>query len=266
MLTCFFTSMCFPLFNGSKQKVLGKHTDNKGNNEIMIRKLTMAAMVLATTATAQAEDLTKKDVEQIVHDYITQNGGVIASSVDSYLADQRRLAAADYIDAHTPVVGNPDAEVLFIEFSDFRCGYCRRVQDTLQPLREKYSDQVRFAFKNMPILSEESRAAALAALAANKQDKFWEYTSKLWENQPRLGDDLFVEIAKELELDVEKFNADRASQEIFDQAQKDFMDGQEAGVQGTPHFVIDGNPLSGAQPLENFEKAIKEAIEANKEQ
>ena len=67
-------------------------------------------------------------------------------------------------------------------------------------------------------------------------------------------------------MDVEKFNADRASQEIFDQAQKDFMDGQEAGVQGTPHFVIDGNPLSGAQPLENFEKAIKEAIEANKEQ
>lgn len=229
----------------------------------MIRTLILSVLAIVSTTVATAEDFSKADIEKIVKEYIQNNGGVIASSVDGYLADQRRMAAAEYVKEDTPVLGNPESEIIFIEFSDFRCGYCRRVQETLQGLREKYSGQVKFVFKNMPILSEESRQAALAALAAHKQGKFWEYSSKLWDNQPRLGDELFVEIAKELELDVDQFNKDRVSKDIMDQAQRDFMDGQEAGVQGTPHFVIDGNALSGAQPFENFEKAILEAIEAH---
>lgn len=226
----------------------------------MIRKLILSAFAIASSSAAVAEDFSKADIEKIVQEYIQNNGGVIASSVDSYLADQRRVAAAQYVSEDTPIAGNPDSEILFIEFSDYRCGYCRRVQETVADLREKYGDKVKFAFKNMPILSEESRAAALAVLAAHKQDKFWEYHVKLWDNQPRLGEELFVELAKELKLDMDKFNADRESEEIFEQAQRDFMDGQEAGVQGTPHFVIDGNSLSGAQPVENFERAIEAAI------
>jgi protein-disulfide isomerase len=228
----------------------------------MIRKLIIGALALASSTTATAEDFSKADIEKMIQEYITQNGGVIADSVDQYLADQRRLLAAQYVTTDTPVIGNLDAEVTFIEFSDFRCGYCRRVQDTIVQLREKYADKVKFSFKNMPILSEESRQAALASLAAHRQDKFWEYSAKIWENQPRLGDDIFVEIAEELGLDVEKFEKDRVSKSVLDQAQRDFMDGQEAGVQGTPFFVIDGNSISGAQPLENFEKAIEEALAA----
>lgn len=235
---------------------------NKGTGEVMIRKFIIGALALFSSATATAEDFSKADIEKIIYNYISQNGGVIADSVDSYLADQRRLAASGYVTADTPVLGKLDSEITFIEFSDYRCGYCRRVQETIVQLREKYGDRVKFSFKNMPILSEESRQAALASLAAHKQGKFWEYSAKLWENQSRLGDDLFVEIAKELDLDVEKFAKDRVSKETLEQAQRDFMDGQEAGVQGTPFFVIDGNSISGAQPLENFEKIIEDAIAA----
>lgn len=229
----------------------------------MIRKLILSVVAGAMVSTSvNAETFTKADIEKIVQEYIQKNGGVIASSVDNYLAEQRRASASQYIAEHTPITGNVESEVTFIEFSDFRCGYCRRVQETVSQLREKYGDRVKFAFKNMPILSEESRQAALASQAAHRQGKFWEYTSKLWENQPRLGDELFVEIAEELKLDIDQFNRDRASKEILAEAQRDFMDGQEAGVQGTPHFIIDGNSISGAQPLENFEKVIEEALAA----
>lgn len=230
-------------------------------------KKLLAAVFMFTAivvGNASAAELSKQDIEKIIHDYIASNGGVIAASVDAYLAEQRLEAAANLVSAHTPVTGNIDAKVTFIEFSDYRCGYCRKVQETVTKLREKYNDDVRFAFKNMPILSEESRQAALASLAASKQGKFWEYSQELWKNQPRLGNDLFVEIAKSLKLDLKQFNKDRASKEIFEQAQIDFEDGQSAGVQGTPYFVINGQPLSGAQPVEAFIAAIDEALAASK--
>ncbi|MFT7145036.1 MAG: protein-disulfide isomerase [bacterium] len=113
------------------------------------------------------------------------------------------------------------------------------------------------------MLTEESRQAALAGLAAHKQNKFWEYNALLWENQPRLGDELYVELAKELELDIKQFNEDRASAEILEQAQTDFEDGQSAGIQGTPHFIINGKGLSGAQPIAAFIEAIEAALAAN---
>lgn len=225
----------------------------------------LSAFVFAVFASnVYAQALTKADVEKIVQEYIVSNGGVIADSVDKYLAEKRREASLGLVSAHTPVYGKADAKVTVIEFSDFRCGYCKRVQETMVNLRAKYKDDVRFVFKNMPILSEESRAAALANMAAHKQGKFWEYSAKLWDNQSRLGEELFVEIAKDLKLDLKKFNADRNSEEVMLMVQTDFLDGQDAGVQGTPHFVIDGNPLSGAQPEDSFVSAIEAALKASK--
>tara|TARA_R110000868_G_scaffold218576_1_gene468941 strand:- start:85456 stop:86169 length:714 start_codon:yes stop_codon:yes gene_type:complete len=229
-----------------------------------MKKLILAGVLLFTTMVGQvqAEELSKKDIEKIIGEYIAVNGGEIADSVDRYLEETRREAAANLVSEHTPVFGNKDAKVTLIEFSDFRCGYCHKVQETISQLREKYEGKVRFAFKNMPILTEESRQAALAGLAAHKQGKFWEFNAKLWDNQPRLGDELFVELAKEVGLDVDQFNTDRASEEIFAQVQIDFEDGKGAGVQGTPHFIINGKALSGAQPISAFIDAIDEALES----
>lgn len=232
-----------------------------------MKKLIFSVLAFSTafSSAAGAQNLTKEDVEKIVQDYIVNNGGVIAESVDGYLAEKRRDAAKSLVLEHTPTFGPEDAKVTFIEFSDFRCGYCRRVQETVVKLREKYGDKVRFAFKNMPILTEDSREAAKAVSAAHMQGKFWEFNAMLWENQARLGADLFKEIATELKLDMKKFEADMASEAVLKQVEQDFMDGQAAGVQGTPHFVVDGQSISGAQPLSVFEEAIERALEDTSE-
>ena len=223
----------------------------------------VASLVLLTlTGNVQAKELSKADIERIVHNYIVSNGGVVAQSVDTYLAEQRRETASRLVSSHSPTYGADKPQITFIEFSDFRCGYCKRVQSTITQLRKKYKDRVQFVFKNMPILSEESRQAALAGLAAHKQGKFWEFNTKMWEGQSRLGEDLFIEAAKSIGLNIKAFNKDRASEEIASQSQLDFVDGQASGVRGTPHFIIDGSPLSGAQPFEAFEQAIELALMA----
>lgn len=130
---------------------------------------------------------------------------------------------------------------------------------------EKYVEDgtLKIEWRDFPYQGQESVNAALAARAAGQQGKFWEYHDLLYENQGSgnsgaFSDEKLSGFARELGLDVERFEPDFRSQEISAAVQADFEAGQSAGISGTPTFEINGQRLVGFQSLETFEQLIEE--------
>jgi predicted DsbA family dithiol-disulfide isomerase len=146
-----------------------------------------------------------------------------------------------------------------VEFSDFECPFCRRVQPTLIKLLERYNGRIRYAFKHSPLEQLHPRAigASYASQAAHAQGKFWEFRDKIFERQEFSGEKLWDDIAKEIGLDMKKYNKDKTSDKIKEQVAEDMKDAERAGVRGTPFFLINGVPISGAQPFDSFVAAIE---------
>lgn len=224
--------------------------------------LTISALALAACDNQSSSTLSKADVEQIVADYIMNNGDKIIAGVQLHQQREQMAASQKVLSPHTPVRGKTDSTISIIEFSDLECPFCSRVQPTVSEIFKKYSDRVKFAFKHYPLpFHAQAIPAAQAAQAAHKQGKFWEFRDELFAHQDKLEDVFYTQTAKKLGLDVAKFNADRASDEIKKQVEQDMTDAQSVGVRGTPYFLINGQALSGAQPLEEFEKAINLALQ-----
>lgn len=158
--------------------------------------------------------------------------------------------------------GPEDAEVTIVEYSDFQCPFCARVQPTLEQIEKTYGDRVRFVYKHLPLrIHPEAPGAAAASEAAHRQGKFWEMHDRLFASQRELGDDLYRKIAQDLGLDLERFEKDRASAEVRQRVAKDEQEAQRLGVSGTPGFFINGRFLSGAQPFDAFQRVIDEELE-----
>lgn len=165
------------------------------------------------------------------------------------------------VNSDDPVKGNPEAKVTIVEFSDFQCPYCGRVEPTLKRILETYKDQVKLVYKNYPLSSHENaEPAALAALCAKEQGKFWEYHDLLFENQESLKAADLKKYAADLGLDTNTFNSCFDGKKYKNQVQADLSEGNRVGVRGTPAFFINGRLLSGAQPFENFKMIIDEEL------
>ena len=161
-----------------------------------------------------------------------------------------------------PMLGAKEAPVTIVEFSDFQCPYCRRVQPTLKRLMQDYEGKVRLVFRDFPLrnIHPQAQKAAEAAQCANDQDKFWPYHDKLFEQTALQIDDL-KKYAKELDLDMEAFSDCLESNKYAAEVEKDLQDGRQVGVNSTPSFYINGQPLSGAAAYENFQELVDAALE-----
>jgi protein-disulfide isomerase len=163
-----------------------------------------------------------------------------------------------------PVKGDADAKVTIVEWSDFQCPYCGRVVPTLEQIERAYGSDVRVAFKHNPLpMHPNAPYAAKAAIAAERQGKFWPMHDKLFEannsHQPdALNADNVDRMARDLGLDMEKFKADTGSAETAQRIAADQAQGAKLGANGTPHFFINGARISGALPYESF-KAVVDA-------
>jgi protein-disulfide isomerase len=158
-----------------------------------------------------------------------------------------------------PSYGPDDALVTIVEFSDFQCPFCSRVNPTIAQIKEKYPKDVRIVFRQQPLpMHKEAPGAAKAALAAANQGKFWEMHDALFENSRGLNDAKFTELAKGLGLDLAKFDADRNSPETAKKVAADQKVARQFGANGTPAFFVNGRFVSGAQPFDKFEALIKE--------
>jgi len=166
--------------------------------------------------------------------------------------------------------GDPNAPITMVEFSDYQCPFCLRYfQETLPQLLKDYVEtgKVYYVFKDFPITQIHPQAipAAVAARCAGQQDAYWEMHDKLFEEQSRWNnnpnaDEIFAELAQDIGLDMDAFNACVADPAIVDQVNQNLAEGVAAGVQGTPAFFINGEFISGAQPYSVFQQTIERLL------
>ncbi len=163
-----------------------------------------------------------------------------------------------------PYIGNPNAKVVIVEFSDFQCPYCRKFAiETLPKIIENYGDKIMFVYRDFPLeIHKLAFNASIAANCAREQGKFWEYHDILFERQAEWSNNasMFIKYAAELKLDVEAFKACLESGRYNEEIEKDFLDGLHAGVEGTPTFFINGRKVVGAAPYEVFVRIIEEEL------
>ncbi|MCY4061449.1 MAG: thioredoxin domain-containing protein [Chloroflexi bacterium] len=160
-----------------------------------------------------------------------------------------------------PYLGDENAPIVIVEFSDFFCTYCKRHFDqTFRPILENYGQHIRYVYRDFARLTPESTPAAAAAQCAFAQGKFWEFHGAFFENQDKLGYDFYLKMAEEYELDIEEFTACLDEGRYLGEVEVDGFDGQIAGVRGTPGFFINGQILSGAQPYSIFERMIQREL------
>ncbi len=165
------------------------------------------------------------------------------------------------VEAVGPSRGPENAKVTIVEFSDFQCPFCSRVHDTVEQVMEAYPGKVRLVFRQFPLeFHPKAPKAAEAALCAHEQGQFWQYHDVLFKNQNKLEEDDLKAHAASLGLDAAKFADCLSSGRMKKTIETDQEAGRKVGVSGTPAFFINGQPLSGAQPLSAFKEVIDQEL------
>lgn len=169
------------------------------------------------------------------------------------------------------VLGNMDAPVTIIEYSDFQCPFCGLFYVKVEPLvKEDYiaAGKARLVYRHFAFLGSESRAAAEASECAKDQGKFWKFHDFLFnselkdnrENNGNLNRSLFMSIASDLDLDQNAFSSCLDSGKYAQKIKDDFLFGQKAGVKATPTTFINGQKVEGMLPYSDFKAVIEQAL------
>lgn len=205
------------------------------------------------------------------------------------VAEVVAVEAGAYSNADDNTMGDPNAPIRIEEFGDFQCPFCERFHNETEPLLRQYyvdTGKVQFVYRSMGnFVSDniarsrgtpartESRDAALAAYCAGDQNKFWDMQAHLFANA--LGEDVgsFTDkrvksIAETTGLDMTEFNSCYDSGKYLDRVQQDFEDGQAAGINGTPGFLVTytvngetkSKLIEGAQPFTTFQQELEAAL------
>ncbi len=164
-----------------------------------------------------------------------------------------------------PLKGSPDGIVTIVEFSDFECPFCGRVNPTIAQIleTEEFAGKVRVVFLQMPLsFHQNAHLAHQAALAAHAQGKFWEYHDILFENQRALLRENLESYAEQLELDMDAFRAALDNETYKEQVDEEVALAAELGIRGTPNFMVNGTNVRGAQPFDAFAGHIRTEITA----
>ena len=240
----------------------------------------MAGILAASSGTpvgaqddAAAESFTPAEEEairQLVRDYLLSNPEILIEAAQVYRERQQEMqqqqvdevltSRRDELDRDpdSPVVGNPDGDVVVVEFFDYRCPYCKRMTDILAQLIEE-DPNLRLVMKEYPILSQESLNAARAALAAQRQGKYESFHFALMEGGGGFTDDEIMAVADSVGLDVAQLQADMQDPEIEAALRRNHGLAERIGVSGTPAFIVGDVLLPGAVSLEQLRALIAEA-------
>ena len=164
----------------------------------------------------------------------------------------------------SPVNGPPDAWVTIVEFSDFQCPYCRSAQPTLATVLPEFGADVRHVFKQYPLsIHAYALPSAVAAVCAHQQGRFWEFHDRLFAAPSSIFGSGFegavADVAAQAGLDVAAWQACRVAEAATTTVARDALQGRNAGVGGTPTFVVNGTLLVGSRPAADFRAAIEAA-------
>jgi len=172
-------------------------------------------------------------------------------------AAAKEIATGDNV----PTFGPEDAKVTIVEFSDFQCPYCSRAADVTNQVKEKYGDKVRFVFRQFPLnFHKEAHLASQAALAAHAQGKFWPYHDLLFKNQRALGIEDLRKYAKEIGLDLGKFNKALEDKTYAKQVDDELELGKKVFVSGTPTMFLNGKRIGNATDFGSVSAEIEKEL------
>ncbi|MCR4277150.1 MAG: DsbA family protein [Candidatus Roizmanbacteria bacterium] len=183
----------------------------------------------------------------------------------TYFPQAKELKASDHIK------WSPTKKNILVEYSDFQCPSCKEAHDFLSTIEASKSadllitEKVTLVYRYLPLyqIHDKANVSAYAAEAAGIQGKFWEMLDMLFDNQTSwsISNDVlkeyFVEYAKELKLDVDKFTKDFESQEVRNRVAQDLREAEQIGVDSTPTFFLNGQKIV-VNSYEEFKKLLKE--------
>lgn len=239
------------------------------NLKNLLLAATVSLGVMIAGAAAHAE-MTKEEVEKIVKEYIANHGDEILKSVDEFQKKDIKVKQDEamkqhhdelFNNEHSPFIGNEKGDVTLIEFFDYNCHYCKEIVPNLRKLAEE-DKGLKIIFKDIPILGATSETAAKWALAAHKQDKYFDFHVKLMNNKGPINDELLQKSAESVGMDVAKAKKDAESTDVLIQLERNRSLFSSMGFNGTPAFVLNEEAFSGGQ--EDLKAKIAAAREKKK--
>ena len=232
-----------------------------------------ALVAAAPTLGSAAPDLApaqREAIEGVIHDYLLRNPDVLLEALraaEEKLNHDADIKAAKVLndresevfeDHATPVAGNPRGDVTIVEFFDYRCPYCKQVLPSLQALlREDHN--LRFLYKELPVLGPQSVTAAHAALAAQRQGKYEAFHNAMMATKGQITDDTVYKIAGSVGLDVERLKQDMSAPEIEQALKANLALAEALNIHGTPGFIIGKHIVPGAVDLDALRNMIADA-------
>jgi protein-disulfide isomerase len=264
-----------------------KINDSLLNQEAQKRGVTSRALADAEVASkvpvvteAQARDFYDKNKERINGDFTQTKYQIIeylqqneqqrlesafaerlrnGASIQTFIMPPAPPAFQIAVDDQ-PTKGNQNASVTVVEFTDYQCPSCAATHPVLERLMTEYGDRVRLVVRDFPLQQHaDARKAAEAAEAAREQGKYWDFVAILFRNQSALKPEMLKQYAQVLGLDRAKFDAALESGKFADKVERDILDGQKLGVNGTPTLFINGRRATDVS-YEGLKASIESAL------
>lgn len=214
-----------------------------------------------------------QQIQQIVHDYLVNNPEVLIEASQA-LQNKEMLKAKDqamqgiqtnkqklFSDGHSPTAGNPNGDVILVEFFDYQCGHCKEMQPSIEKLVGSNSN-VKIIYKEFPIFGASSNYASQMALASVKQNKYQEFHNALFKVSGPLSEAKVDEIAKSVGLNVDQLKKDMNDPVVKQELQTTYELAKALNLVGTPSFVLSNKAMTqfdfipGAAPPKLFQQAV----------
>ncbi|MBV7255402.1 DsbA family protein [Pacificimonas sp. WHA3] len=207
-------------------------------------------------------DSERAEIEAIVRDYILENPEIIPEAINNLQRREvARMIDSNRDEIQTPFegawAGNPDGDVILVEFFDYNCPYCRKGNDDVQRLL-KEDENLKVVWRDFPVLGPESRRAAMASLSAAKQGKYRRFHDRMFSDPRRLDQDKLFEVIRGAGLNEVTTAGDLKRDALDKEIDANLSLGRALGIGGTPAYVIGDRILEGAVGYH----AMKEAIDA----
>ena len=233
-------------------------------------RLVTAVILVASWQLPAGADISDSDraaFNKMIEDYIRANPDVVREALVS-LAEREERAQREQAmlllreEAGDPVLGNPEGDFTIYEFSDYNCGYCKRVFQPLMELIDEDRD-IRLVIKEFPILSQSSMLAAQAGIAAQAQGVFPEFHIAMMTARGAISMESILEAAGTAGADLDRLQADMNSPEVMAVIERTRLAAQQLEISGTPGLVIGSQVIPGAISIEQMREIIAAERAAN---
>ena len=223
--------------------------------------LSVILIIIADPLRAEINNKMRSEIRKEIEIYIKNNPGIIRDALVSLAEreeqDQRKKGLAKVqVTEGDPIMGNPDGKLTIYTFSDYNCGYCKRMLKTLQTLIAKNAD-LRLVIKEFPILNQLSVTAAKAGIAAQRQNKFESFHIGMMNYRGQVTQQSIMNVAKEANIDLDQLRQDMnafSTTKIIDRTRDAAL---ALGINGTPGFVIGNTILPGLVDIKRLQALIE---------